>query len=283
MFRRKLFIWAIAILAFASVSAHAKTPDRVIWQIGQKDGTPGGFALAPDRFRAFLENDFGYEDKYYIVGYSSAEKDFPYVLPGPVDTWGGTWITSGWRTHCVTILFELGSSPRADKDYLLNIHLADYSGRFLPLVKVSVNESDTKIQLQKGGVDFSGQPRPTPTEPVVDTLSLCGKLTDATPYTMVVPLEGAALRKGSNQIVITVLEGSWILFDQIELLGPSRMKLVRPSKVFIRDISPAPYQLGKDVQPLLVDLEHLSASPEVEVRLDGRTIMKKTVENWLEE
>ena len=262
----------------ATLSAASGTPGKVIWQIGERDGRPDGFALAPDGYKAFIENDFGYEDTYFLVGKSSPEKDFPYVLPGPADTWGGTWSTAGWRTHCVTVLFGLEGQPKADGDYLLNIHLADFAEKFSPLVKISLNDIDTKVQVLKEGRSLDRQRKPSLNEPVTDTLGITGNLASATPYTIAVPLKGKDLRKGPNQLVISVLEGSWILFDQVELLGPSRLKVSRPKGVYLREVAAAPYQLGDDVQPLLVDLEHLSGSPEVVVRLGRKTILKKTVE-----
>lgn len=56
-------------------------------------------ALSPDKYKEFLANDFGWEDRFYIIGLSSPQKDFPYVLPGPADHWGGTSYTAGIRTH----------------------------------------------------------------------------------------------------------------------------------------------------------------------------------------
>ena len=92
----------------------AAASDATIWTVGEPDGRPAGFALAPDGFRDFLARDFGYEDKFYLVGHSDPATDFPYVLPGPADTWGGTWPTSGWRTHEVNILFGLDGQPEGD-------------------------------------------------------------------------------------------------------------------------------------------------------------------------
>ena len=184
---------SLLILATGTMFAGTRKPDKTIWEIGQKDGTPEGFALAPDRFRDFIENDFGYEDTYFLVGYSSLEKDFPYVLPGPVDTWGGTWPTSGWRTHCVTVFFDLGRTPRPEADYLLNVHLADHATNFLPLVKVSLNDVDTKVQIMKEGVDFSAQRKPHQMEKVTDTLGITGNLSAASPYTIALPLKGRDL------------------------------------------------------------------------------------------
>lgn len=202
--------------AAGAVSA-AQLPEK-IWTIGTNDGTGDGFALAPDRFRDFIAADFGYEDKYYLIGHSSPEKDFPYTLPGPADTWGGTWSTAGWRIHQVNILFGLEEAPE-DKDYTLTIDLADYSKRFLPLVKISVNTQDTKLQLQAEGYDLSKQKKPNQTEPLLDTLSLTGDYSGATPYRIDIPVKAGVLKKGGNKISITILEGSWIIFDHISLSG----------------------------------------------------------------
>ena len=203
-------ILTLLVLATETMFAGTRTPDKPIWQIGQKDGSPKGFALAPDRFRDFIENDFGYEDTYFLVGHSSTEKSFPYVLPGPVDIWGGTWPTAGWRTHCLTILFGLEGRPKAEADYLLNIHLADHATNFLPLVKVSLNDIDTKVQILKEGVDFSAQRKPNQMENVTDTLGITGNLSAASPYTIAIPLKGRDLHKGGNQLVISVLEGVYL-------------------------------------------------------------------------
>lgn len=59
----------------------AAASDATIWTVGEPDGRPAGFALAPDGFRDFLARDFGYEDKFYLVGHSGPATDFPYVLP----------------------------------------------------------------------------------------------------------------------------------------------------------------------------------------------------------
>ena len=273
-----------AILAFVIITcltatdATARKSDKVIWQIGEKDGSAKGFALSPDGFKDFIEHDFGFEDKFFLLGWSDPAKDFPYVLPGPADTWGGTWSTAGWRTHCVNILFDLGRKPVDKGKYVLKIHLADHATKFLPLVKISLNEKDHKVQLTKEGIDLSSLPAPGTTEPVTDTLGITGNLSDASACTIEMPLNGEDLRKGPNILTISVLDGSWILFDQIELLGPSRIRVRRPSGVFVRDVKAADYQLGDDIQPLLVDIEHLEGDPSLEIKVDGKSIMRKTLE-----
>lgn len=78
---------------------------KVVWQIGAADNSGAELALGPSEYKSFLAHDFGYEDRYFLIGTSVDKTDFPYVLPGPDDTWGGTWGTSGWRTHDANILF----------------------------------------------------------------------------------------------------------------------------------------------------------------------------------
>lgn len=268
----------VIIACLTSIDATARKSDRIIWQIGEKDGSPEGFALSPDGFKDFIEHDFGFEDKFFLLGWSDPAKDFPYVLPGPADTWGGTWSTAGWRTHCVNILFDLGRKPIDKGEYVLKIHLADHATKFLPLVKISLNEKDHKVQLTKEGTDLSSLPSPGTTEPVTDTMGITGNLSGASACTIEMPLDGEDLRKGPNILTISVLDGSWILFDQIELLGPSRIRVRRPHGVFVRDVRAAGYQLGDDIQPLLVDIEHLEGDPSLEIKVDGKSIMRKTIE-----
>ena len=279
---RNLFrlLWAtLPILVInACFPSEGKTPVKTLWTIGQQDGTPSGFALAPDHFRDFIEHDFGYEDTFFLVGTSDPASSFPYALPGPVDTWGGTWSTAGWRTHSLTLLFGLDKEPRDAEDYCLEIHLADYATEFLPLVKVSLNQVDLKVQLLKEGKDLDAQRKPRQNETITDTLGLTGHLENATSSTILVPVKGSDLRKGGNQAVITILEGSWILFDQVTFKGPGRMRISRPGQAFIRNVEAAPYQLGDSLQPLLVDVEHLEGEPELEVLVDRKSVLKKRIE-----
>ena len=97
MFKQILLV--CTVLGALPTTGQSQDASHVVWQIGQCDGSSSEFALAPDRYAQFVEQDFGYEDRYYLVGYSEAGRDMPYVLPGPDDTWGGTSPTAGWRTH----------------------------------------------------------------------------------------------------------------------------------------------------------------------------------------
>ena len=189
---RKTLFSGIAACLLATAATAAEQSPSVIWTVGQADRSASEFALAPDRFRDFLANDFGYEDKYFLVGHSVPAADFPYVLPGPADTWGGTWPTSGWRTHQVNILFGLKEIPY-DGTCTLVVDLLDYAKNFLPLVKVSVNTQDAKFQLDAPGLCVADQRKPNQMEKIVDTLSITGNLAKATPRRLEIPIRPGVL------------------------------------------------------------------------------------------
>lgn len=269
-----LLLHLLALLSFAQQNS------QTVWSIGKADNSANEFALAPNGFRNFVGADFGYEDKFYLIGFSTEKKDFPYVLPGPVDTWGGTWPTAGWRTNQVNILFSIKELP-ANGNYKLVVKLADYAKKFLPMVKISINDQDEKIQLTANGYDVNKQPYPKQNEPFVDTASITGNLSSATPKTIEIPLNKNTLRKGGNSVTITVTQGSWILFDQITLEGNTNSPLQQAGDFFVGSVKPAAYELsenGKRTQPLLIDVRHLKKLPKLSVVLDGQSIFSETIE-----
>ena len=95
------------------------------------------------------------------------------------------------------------------------------------------------------------------------------------------PLRRGTLRKGGNTVHVTVLEGSWILFDRVALEGPSSVRPTQSEGLFVRDVAAAPYESdhdGKRVQPLLVNVEWLGATPTLSVEIDGRELFNRRVE-----
>lgn len=275
-----LIIVLASMVVVVSFAKQREITDKV-WSIGVLDSSSADLALGPNGFRLFLANDFGYEDKFYLVGYSNEKKDFPYILPGPTDTWGGTWPTSGWRTHQVNILFGLNEVP-SKGDWKLVINLLDYAKIFLPLVKVSINTQDEKVQLGSKE-SLAIQPKANSQEPIVDTLSISGDLRNATKYAIEIPIDVKTLKKG-NQITITVLEGSWIMFDEIHLEGPKGTKVAKENGFFIHDVYPASYELkmnNKKVQPMIIDAQSFVKNSAISVELDQQKIFSETIEDGM--
>lgn len=235
-----------------------------IWRIGKNDNSAADLALGPKDYKKFLSKDFGFEDRFFLIGRSTAATDFPYVLPGPDDTWGGTWGTAGWRTHEVNILFALKSLP-SNGQWKLVIDLVDTHPR-KSLLKVGVNGAQYEKFLLKGVSDASlTGTGPANGEKIIE-----------------IPLNSGVIRVGGNAISITVLEGSWIVFDHIRLEGPEGATLALHDEIFIRDVKPAAYEVNqgkKNIQPLLVDVEHLTGNPHIEVQLDGKRIYETTLDS----
>ncbi len=43
---------------------------------------PAAWHLLRIKFKRFVENDFGYEDRFFLIGHSDVKKDWPYILAG---------------------------------------------------------------------------------------------------------------------------------------------------------------------------------------------------------
>jgi predicted alpha-1,2-mannosidase len=237
---------------------------QTIWKIGESDNSPTGLALAPDGFKRFLESDFGYEDRYFLVGHSKPETDWPYVLPGPANDWGGTGTTAGIRSHFLTIFLEMDQVPSASSCTLV-VDVLETDSAQAPLLKVLVNGKAWKFPLQKG----RGRKNPE------------GGFEKAGEQVVKIALPPDLIQNGANEIQLTSLEGGWLVFDQIRLEGPSSATLIAPSSALIRDCQVADYEIeakGKRYQPLLVDVLHVEGNVTLAVKLDGKTILTQPIE-----
>ncbi|MDR2955490.1 MAG: GH92 family glycosyl hydrolase [Prevotella sp.] len=234
---------------------------KVLFELAVTDGSTEGFALAPDKHDDFLAHDFGWEDKFFIVGLSDPKEDWPYILPGPDDRWGGTSGTAGLRTHVLNLLFSLQDVPEKG-DWQLIVDLADIQRQKPPLFKVTINGQSWKYKT----ADFL---------PPDEKDSLKRK-------TIEIPFTSDLIKKGNNEIQFTNLEGSWVAFDNISLVAPGKTKLQKPDNTaYLRGVRPANYHTIADNvqrQPLLVDIEYLSGSPLLTVELDGTVILEQVLE-----
>ena len=235
---------------------------KVIWEIGKPDNSSDEFALAPDHYSDFLKNDFGWEDRNFIIGISTILNDWPYALSGPADFWGGTSGTAGWRSSVLNILFDL-EKPSQDVPWKLIVDLHDSSEDNPPLLKITINGKSFKYQLPYGNGAL-----------------LNGEL-NGNEFIVEIPLTPNDLKNGVNKVSITTLQGSWIMFDQVRLEGPKTAELNEIQKVVIKSISPASFEVkleDKTFQPLLVEVEHISSLPKMQVLLDGKEIFNEIIE-----
>ncbi|MBJ6367448.1 GH92 family glycosyl hydrolase [Snuella sedimenti] len=239
--------------------------NTTVWQIGKSDDSSAEFALANGEYSKFLEKDFGWEDRFYVVGYSEDKTDFPFVLPGAIDYWGGTSTLAGIRPHEINILFGIKDKPKSG-DWKLVVDVLDCNPETPPYLKVTVNGKSWKYRLDKGS----------------NAEALKGKVANTKEQIIEIPLDVDLITNGGNNVQLTTLEGSWMVFDQVRLVGTENVQLLKPETAFIRSVTPAEYELmvdGSQVQPLLVDVQHLQRSPKLEVQLDGKVIFEEEVEH----
>lgn len=251
-------------IGFLGLIFQTSAQSKILWEIGEANDESLEFALAPDGYQDFLKNDFGWEDRFYVIGNSKPNTDFPYVLPGAADYWGGTSVLSGIRPHELNILFSVEKNKVAG-NYRLVVDLLDCSPENPPLVKISVNGKSWKFKLDQGSNAGAYQ----------------GKGPGKKEQLIQVPIDPEYIREGGNEIELTILEGSWMVFDQVRLEGPSGVNLQKPKELFIRNVVAGEYEIKGEsgaFQPLLVDVQHLTGTPVLEVFLDEEKIFSKVIE-----
>ena len=229
----------------------------VVWQIGKGGNTSEHLALAPKDYKDFLAHDFGYEDRFFLIGLSQEDKDFPYALPGPECDWGGMSWTAGVRTHEINILFNLTKVPKKG-DAALVVDLAGVSEKGC-VVKLTLNGRSESYHLKGFNVD-----------------ALTGATPSSDAHALRLEVSAEDLYEGGNAAQITVLEGGWVTFGGVCLEGKGFKVGKADAPVFLRGVKIADYEIEKETgrrfQPLLVDVEHLRDFDRLRVKLDGKEI-----------
>ena len=98
-------IAALVLLLTLCMNGLGAENDKILWQIGKEDNNTAEFALGPDRSNSY-SGTFPH-DVLFVAGQSDAKKDWPYIQPGPADSWAGS------KSHTFTIMFGLKNAPLA--------------------------------------------------------------------------------------------------------------------------------------------------------------------------
>jgi len=121
---------------------------RFLWKIGEADRNTAEFALGPKDFANYSQ------DANFVVGVSTAKRDWPYVQPGPADAWAGA------KKHSFVIYFGLKQKPKGT--CTLHIVLADSQSQSPPALRLDVNGKKlSDLQTPPGGGDASIQGEPS--------------------------------------------------------------------------------------------------------------------------
>ncbi|MGQ9605631.1 MAG: polysaccharide lyase family protein [Thermogutta sp.] len=231
----------------------AEQPAEVLWRIGIRDNDSAEFSFAPNQFAQFKE------DPVFIVGLSDPKTDWPYVHPGPADAWAGS------RSHVATIVFSLARRPAGE--WRLILDFTDTHDRAPPVLTVHLNGTEILRQrLPAGGPDDS----------------ILGDASKGKECVIEVPISGELLKQGSNVLTLEGDQGSWFLYDGIELTAPAGAALepVRDA-VFVHSVRPLPVLVKRDAEVVQgVQLATLATEErEVTAWLDGREIWRGKLES----
>ena len=231
--------------------------NTLLWQIGKADNDTAEFALGPDRSNEYSVT-FGH-DALFVAGQSDPKKDWPYIQPGPADAWAGS------KSHNCTIMFGLKITSSEGKGQLV-LDFVDTHSTKPPKMEVKINDISFIRELPRGAGDASAHGQP-------DKGSECR---------LVIDFPAGALKVGNNNITITSLEGSWVLYDHVALTVPSGIECgpVEP-QTRLMDVYSRPYLIrhadGKMYQPVLVSVLHIGRPAEAVVEVNGVESAKQSL------
>ena len=249
---RLLAALSIALVVVPSLAAD----NRQLWQIGKPDHDYSEFALAPNGYTHFKD------DAFFVVGQSNPNQDWPYVQPGPDDAW------SGGRPHTFTIVFGV-KQPSATGTCKLEFDLLDTQKAGPPRLRILVNGQSFERQMPPGAGDDSLEGQPAR-----------GK-----PHHFDVEFPATLLRAGNNDVAITTISGSWMLYDSVALEVPAGLESQPVANgVTVRSVEAQPALLeknGQHFQPLDLTLACINSAGPATVKLDGAEVGQVSLQNGL--
>jgi hypothetical protein len=220
-----------------------------LWQIGLPDNNNAEFALAPNGYAEFRN------DGFLVVGQADPKREWPYVHPGPADAW------AGGHPHTFTIVFGLKSSL-TDGECTLRLDLLDTHSQAPPELQIAVNgtpvhpaANQTAFRMPRGAGDAS----------------IFGEAARGKEHLLDVRFPASLLQAGANEIAITTLNGSWVLYDWIGLEAPTGLELSPVTGTTLGAVQSPPVlseRGGQLVQTIQVTVRHFGEPQEVTVHLD---------------
>ncbi|MCX5644412.1 MAG: polysaccharide lyase family protein [Phycisphaerae bacterium] len=239
---KRLMLVTLMLCASRSAFSADAAKQPQLWEIGKADHGNAEFALAPGGWAKFKE------DGFFVVGSSDPKKDWPYVHPGPADSWAGS------RPHTFVVLFGLKAVPSAG-ECQLQLNLIDKHRTGPPKVRVEVNGQGFERSLPPGAGDAS----------------IHGDPSKGLPSELPFTFAAKVLRTGDNEVRITTFSGSWMLYDSIGLTVPIGAELGQVQSRTLLDEVKSVRALrerdGRAFQPVIVALRHFGEDTDAVIRL----------------
>ena len=209
------------ITFLAAVICAAAADEKPIFRIGWLEGSAMEFGLTRERWRQYKR--IYPKPIVFRVGKSRA-RDWPYIHPGPQDGWAGK------RVHTFTIHFRLKGG--VSKPCFLHLALADAHRDSPPLVTVGANGREVSSQRAPKGVGV-----------INNDLRTWGK-----PATLTFQIPSESLQQGENTTTVRLDDGSWIVYDFIELNTtpkPPQVETVRDDLLQALDVDEIVFAVRK--------------------------------------
>lgn len=254
----------LLLLLFLFLSSSGlSSGNKVLFEIGQQDNSAAEFALYPDNYNSFLAN-FGGEKSFY-VGYSTADKHWPYVLPGPLDNWAGGGYWAGFHPrHFPSVFFNLDKTSAEGECYLTFFFTGAHNSN---PIKIRVEINGNRFEEDLNG-ENSGE--------------LLTNKEDGKAKEIKIQFPASWLTTGMNKIQLGTIKGTWAIFDCIRLETPANMQLGKAFSSLIRSVEAAPFEYQKEngerMQPVLVDMNQFDCSRELIFRVEGCQPVSRTIE-----
>lgn len=238
-------VLAILLAPQVARSLSAAEAGVLLWQIGKPDNDDREFALAPKDYQKYRE------DGFFVVGQSDPQRDWPYVHPGPHDAWAGS------RSHTFAIVFGLKNPPPAGAGKL-RVDLVDTQSRGAPELKIDINGRSFTRKLPAGAGDAS----------------ILGQPAQGKEHRFEIAFPADVLKAGVNEIGITTLSGSWMIYDWIGLETPPGVELAPARGTVVSAIRAMPAlisQGGQLFQSVRFTVRHYGDPIQARVLLNGVT------------
>ncbi|MBW8040425.1 MAG: hypothetical protein FVQ85_10535 [Planctomycetes bacterium] len=248
----------LSLLYCMCLTTLAAGQTKLLWQIGKADNNTAEFALGPNRSNQYSVT-FP-RGALFVAGQSDPKQDWPYIQPGPADTWAGS------KSHTFTILFGVKTTPTAGQCELV-IDFVDTHSSKPPKMQIKINDTGFVRELPKG----AGDP------------SAFGEVEKGREHRLRIEFPARVLETGTNTITITSLTGSWILYDYVALRTPVGIKtgpLKSTNKLLGVDTQPfLVKRSGELYQPVMASVLHLGEPVEATVTVKGSKPVKQLLKS----
>lgn len=249
-----MYRWMFVVAWACTVASAA---EQTVVQIGKADHSYRDLAIAGD-YGQFVRA-FAQKGVVFDAAKGDASRDWPFIHPGPVDTWAGGTV------HPFKIRFQLSDAPRGR--FVLRIGMVNTHYGVPPRYAIRIGEREGQFVLPAGAGD--------------DSLS---KPEAGKPHQIEIVVPASFFRQGDNEITLTCIEGSWVLYDYVSLVNDPDAELPKATIESVA-LAPTPFYVrsaGKLCREVDVTVQTKGAVSELSLTVvAGGETVKVPVRNLL--